>query len=596
MSERFDEELRDWLTEAGRVDTDRVQRLASAIDGLPARRRPGPSGWLRVSSLVLALGIVSVLVALVAVPYIGRPGTSSSPTPQASTAPVTWLGDPRYERCGGGTGENVLQAFPMAQASDYRRHLPQMGLSPELDVSAPAFVVIFREGHPFPVVGGPPRDGEGESLMSVAPSSGQPRRHDLCVLVGSEPETAELHVYGEVDVSGLTAVLVAAPADFSAVPTLDGSLAPAASASPGSAPTTSPAPEPALLTSVPEVGRPRFATGQVLRRDDGSVAARVSLLAPRAGGRVTIVEAWTFRVSGPVDSEGAYVQFYPRPGSDMILIRVGGLGAFLWTLGAPTAQLEWPDELLHAATLHWSPDGRELAGYAWRRLDTIALWEPVEGAVRRVSAPELRRFGSVIGWTADSTQLIVFAEPIQDGVSSAFEAACRQDPWSGLVDARTGATVPFHRGDDFDARGGLRGFLSPSVASSVGAVLSEERVTVYADCQDLSLGGTQLALPGAAQARDLRWSGDGRTLLAMAADGQRSMLLRYDRPDIEPEPGRVMTHLLPPDALLGDVSAGGRWVLVAGEDPRCLSRELLDTEMGASWTLDLCEETSALVP
>lgn len=356
-----------------------------------------------------------------------------------------------------------------------------------------------------------------------------------------------------------------------------------------SQPTASLAPAATPPIPSPEGGRPRIASGQVLRRDDGSVDARVSLLAPRADGDVRAVETWTFPVSGPVISEGTYVEFYPRPGRNMILVRVGGLGAFLWTLGAPPVPLEWPDELLHASPLRWSPDGRALAGYAWPV--TIVLWEPAEDTIRQIDAP-----GSVIGWTADSTQLIVFTDPIRVPASSPL-AGCHHDPWSSLVDPDTGITTPLPRAGLIDAVGGIRSrSVSPSVASAALAVRADGQVTVYADCQDLTVGGTPLVLPEAAQARDLAWSQDGRTLFVLAADGNRSTLLRYDRLHEGPQPGRVITDELPPDATVTGASARGRWVLLAGDDFGCLTRELLDTETGTRWRLGRWQETSALVP
>ncbi len=117
-----------------------------------------------------------------------------SPAAVASSGPVT--ADPRFAACDGNGGP-VLAAFSMAAASDYHKHLPQMGLSPELDVTAPAFVVVFVGSWPGPVSGAAPPPGTTWPPASLAPGS-----HDLCIWVG-DATTGTPNVYGNVDTTGM---------------------------------------------------------------------------------------------------------------------------------------------------------------------------------------------------------------------------------------------------------------------------------------------------------------------------------------------------------------------------------------------------------
>ena len=123
------------------------------------------------------------------------------PAPDMVGNPLRHAADPRFERCGGLVGD-VVGAFEMAHARDYRAHLPAMGAAPELDVDDPAFVVLFRADHPL----GAGRPGVGTPAPRLAGT------RDVCVLVGFDPVTAPLYVYPEVDPAGATATLDNAPA------------------------------------------------------------------------------------------------------------------------------------------------------------------------------------------------------------------------------------------------------------------------------------------------------------------------------------------------------------------------------------------------
>lgn len=195
--DRLESELRTWMNEMGAADPASVARVAAAIDRLPARRRL-PLGWLRVAAASLA--VVAIVVAgalLLRMPAMGPGGAPAAPIPPD---PAAFAGDPRLLRCAGGDRANVLYAFEMESAANYQAHLPAMLLAPELDVDIPAFVVVFRGLHSFLGGGAAPPQGQTWPPRSLAPGS-----HDLCVLVGSDAETAVINVYGDVNIEGLAA-------------------------------------------------------------------------------------------------------------------------------------------------------------------------------------------------------------------------------------------------------------------------------------------------------------------------------------------------------------------------------------------------------
>jgi hypothetical protein len=102
--------------------------------------------------------------------------------------------DARFQACGGGAFE-VVAAFPMV-ASDYQRHFPRMGFSPELDVNEEAFAVVFAEGYQPATLGGPLLPGPQPRPQHQAGT------HYVCVYVGTPPNGVQ-NLYGEVDITGV---------------------------------------------------------------------------------------------------------------------------------------------------------------------------------------------------------------------------------------------------------------------------------------------------------------------------------------------------------------------------------------------------------
>jgi len=100
--------------------------------------------------------------------------------------------DPRFAECGG-TADNAAAAFAFI-ARDYKRHFPFMGRSPELEVDAPAFAVVFVEGHQVATF------GLRQQAEHQAPAGDSTTGRFVCVYVGTPPGGA-YNIYGNVDVS-----------------------------------------------------------------------------------------------------------------------------------------------------------------------------------------------------------------------------------------------------------------------------------------------------------------------------------------------------------------------------------------------------------
>ena len=227
MSDDFEDLLKRWLRDRGTTDRSTLQALAGNVAALPPRRRRQPSQLAAAAALIVALGLAAFALA----PRFGSgtgeasPGTGDvSPVPPD---PAAFAGDPRLARCGA-TVETAMDAFEMIRARDYRLHLPEMLLAPELDVDGPAFVVVYRGMSPFPRLGGAPPPGQ-----TWQPRSLEPGRHDVCVLVGADAASAEMTVYSDVDTSGLTVAVaptyrsVAPPTPDIAEPSITPEPAPA---------------------------------------------------------------------------------------------------------------------------------------------------------------------------------------------------------------------------------------------------------------------------------------------------------------------------------------------------------------------------------
>ena len=162
--------------------------------------------WPRFAPIVAtaAVLVIGAILVISSTTILRAPVAAAPPDPRA------FAGDSRLARCVNG-GPDPLAAFEMAHASDYRLHLPAMGLSPELDRPDPAFVVVLGEGTPRGGGGAP--GAAGGFVPTTAPGAEISGRnvHDVCVLVGADAATAERTLYTDVDITGLRAFIPAVP-------------------------------------------------------------------------------------------------------------------------------------------------------------------------------------------------------------------------------------------------------------------------------------------------------------------------------------------------------------------------------------------------
>ncbi|MBI3752409.1 MAG: hypothetical protein HY263_12215 [Chloroflexi bacterium] len=132
--------------------------------------------------------------ALVAAPLVAVAGAALALSQLGK--PVLAL-DPRAAACGPSISGSIAEQFPLTQASDYRQRFPHMGLSPELDVSTPAFVVVYAGiVHLSGLSVAPAPQGGNGAVPVVAPSVRTDFTGVVCVVVNGEAT-----VYSDVDTS-----------------------------------------------------------------------------------------------------------------------------------------------------------------------------------------------------------------------------------------------------------------------------------------------------------------------------------------------------------------------------------------------------------
>jgi hypothetical protein len=101
--------------------------------------------------------------------------------------------DPRFEACGG-QADTVIASFPL-RADQYRDHFPEMGRSPELEVEADAFAVVFDLDYQPAMMGGPLLRHDVAAARSQPPTG-----HFVCVYLGA-PGKGDINLYGNVDIA-----------------------------------------------------------------------------------------------------------------------------------------------------------------------------------------------------------------------------------------------------------------------------------------------------------------------------------------------------------------------------------------------------------
>jgi hypothetical protein len=99
--------------------------------------------------------------------------------------------DPRVDLCPV-EGNKILTTFEAARARDYGRHIPRMLRSPELEVDAVAFFVIFDGPTTLTISGAPPAEDAAAST-AVSQFEGV-----VCAVVDGDAT-----VYVNVDLGGM---------------------------------------------------------------------------------------------------------------------------------------------------------------------------------------------------------------------------------------------------------------------------------------------------------------------------------------------------------------------------------------------------------
>jgi hypothetical protein len=221
MTDPIERELRNLLDERARGDPLAGQALADGIAALPSRRRSRLGTALPAAAAFLLLAVaLAVAVPRFAGPGAGpTPSASATPRPGLPGGPEAFADDPRLGQCAFGPASSMEFVFVMEPARDYRAYLPNMLISPELEVDAPALVVVFEQA-----MAQPPTTGLGPGATN------EPGHRYVCVV----PDGGERNLYGDVDITGLTTDVVPSQASATPVPTDAGS--------PDPTPTPPPAP------------------------------------------------------------------------------------------------------------------------------------------------------------------------------------------------------------------------------------------------------------------------------------------------------------------------------------------------------------------
>ena len=282
MTGDFDETVRAWLRDRAGPDPAALAAVYTSLATLPpraARRSP------RMSAVAAAVAVL--LVALGTVAIVGLPRSVGGPLVPPPPDPAAFAGDPRIAACFGDTAP-VEFVFEMPHARDYQRHLPKMLLSPELDVDAPGFVVIYAAGaHPM--------TGPAESMPS------DPDHRTICILVDGVPS-----VYDDVDISGMQVDL----GDAATEPP-----APSPSDPPDSGLSTTPTQAPApswaadLFTQLDCDGPPQSIggeTGEVAGEAGSSVSPQAAMTAFLASTSFASIPVKGY---GMTDREGHFARF-----------------------------------------------------------------------------------------------------------------------------------------------------------------------------------------------------------------------------------------------------------------------------------------------
>lgn len=292
---------------------------------------------------------------------------------------------------------------------------------------------------------------------------------------------------------------------------------------------------------------------------DGSRTGHVAVLAPAAGGSVTVTDRLPpIELGGNADLR---IDLVVAPGGDQTLVLVesnGGVqSASIWRPPAPPQGVDIPTGMLPRPV--WRPDGRALATVA----DGVLRWfELGDDEVREVRIPEFRPdvgvwFVEPAAWTLDGGSVVLGPSYCTDGCSFSY-------PSYLLLELTTGNATPYGSNTSVDALATGRLGDYASVRSGDFAYFADQQVLLSNVHGDLS-ANRPLTWPIAAGELQPEvgfpvWSDDGSRLWIQArgAGGQR--VFRLDDP-ISAAPAPRDVGALPDDWQLDDVAPSELWAV-----------------------------------
>jgi hypothetical protein len=175
------------------------QPLPEPVDAVPQVPPPTRASRRRSRSRfsLRRQGDRSTLVAVVAAILLALVIVSPSFGGHPPADPALVASDGRFALCNG-TIADAEYAFEIPIARDYQYYLPQMSVSPDLNLGDPAFIVIFRGLNPSDAGGFTGRNGQ--PTPTRVPTAGL---HDVCIYVGADARGGSVNYFDDVSIQGL---------------------------------------------------------------------------------------------------------------------------------------------------------------------------------------------------------------------------------------------------------------------------------------------------------------------------------------------------------------------------------------------------------
>ena len=171
--------------------------------------------------------------------------------PEPTGTPIAERLVPWVERCGG-SAAGVLAVVEVPRGSEAASKVVLLPEPPELAAGDPVTVVVYESTHPFPPLGTPPAAG---ATVEPREPLGE-GHHDVCILVGLDPDTATRTLHEDVLVRFVVLI------------------DPSSSIAPGPTPDVAPGPTLPPQLAMSECASMRFATDRCLAVVEAAREAR----------------------------------------------------------------------------------------------------------------------------------------------------------------------------------------------------------------------------------------------------------------------------------------------------------------------------------